>query len=730
MEYQTFEVTVDARADGRYEVRSRSPSGESPPTPCPSVGAEELARRRDALVLGIDRSRAARDVVVREPERFVGSRLRTARTTGTALFEMLFTGPVLEAYRTSLALARAQDTGLRLQLRLHPAELAALPWEFLFDPRDKVFVALNPATPVVRYPELAIAPKTLAIQPPLRVLVMMASPIDLERLDVEGERRRIDEALGTLHNTGQVELGWVSGGAYADLQKALRQGPWHVFHFVGHGGFDEGTSEKGGMLALEFREEHTTHRVSAAILGQLLCAHTSLRLVVLNSCLGARGSEADAFSSVAATLVRLGIPAVVAMQYEISDQAALAFAQSFYTAIAAWVPVDRAVADARADMNATREDSLEWGTPVLLMRAADGRLFGTSPPGSLVPPRSGPGVLDVPRIKPTSSVQPTHVWPAPIGPSVKAAAAGLTLPVLLGAGLALIRMPSAEMRLSAEVSGFTVALDTQTNIGEDIKAARLGVSGLDHILFTGGPNGSGGSESDAIHLAAIVDSGGSGQITLDLRNPLPAGTALSLARGDEPGSFVLKLDSLEELDVPVSGPVAVIVPGETNERMDFGASGSISLRSAGRQLRMDFTPASNVRGPPLVVGLASRGLGLSRIEQFVSGDRIIPRRVSTILGGALEVAGGSRYRLEPRQVLWADSARGTMTASLGDGHLILDYTGKVAGLTTGAEGHFRSLVPSVLHWSLVRQPWALLGGLLLYLAILALAVGYRLRRVR
>src|SRR3712207_8645982 len=39
------------------------------------------------------------------------------------------------------------------------------------------------------------------------------------------------------------------------------------------------------------------------------------------------------FSSTAATLVRRGIPAVVAMQYEISDPAAIQFSARFYTAV-------------------------------------------------------------------------------------------------------------------------------------------------------------------------------------------------------------------------------------------------------------------------------------------------------------------------------------------------------------------------------------------------------------
>lgn len=79
-------------------------------------------------------------------------------------------------------------------------------------------------------------------------------------------------------------------------------------------------------------EDGGTHRLGAGDLALLLAEHRSLRLVVLNSCDTARASASDRFSSTASVLLRRGIPAVVAMQYEISDEAAITFARGFYTA--------------------------------------------------------------------------------------------------------------------------------------------------------------------------------------------------------------------------------------------------------------------------------------------------------------------------------------------------------------------------------------------------------------
>jgi hypothetical protein len=99
---------------------------------------------------------------------------------------------------------------------------------------------------------------------------------------------------------------------------------------------------------------------------------------LLNACEGARSSLRDIFSSTAATLVRRGVPAVLAMQNEITDFAAVELARAFYAALADGLPVDAAVAEARKHVSSLAVNSVEWGTPVLFMRAPDGILFGKS----------------------------------------------------------------------------------------------------------------------------------------------------------------------------------------------------------------------------------------------------------------------------------------------------------------------------------------------------------------
>ena len=118
------------------------------------------------------------------------------------------------------------------------------------------------------------------------------------------------------------------------------------------------------------------HYLTATDLSRLLADHKPLRLVLLNACEGARGSSQDIFSSTASILVRRGIPAVLAMQYPVTDRAAVEFARSFYESLADGLPADAAVAEARKAISIAVADTAEWGTPVLFMRASDGILFG------------------------------------------------------------------------------------------------------------------------------------------------------------------------------------------------------------------------------------------------------------------------------------------------------------------------------------------------------------------
>ncbi|MEK7728455.1 MAG: SUMF1/EgtB/PvdO family nonheme iron enzyme, partial [candidate division KSB1 bacterium] len=70
-----------------------------------------------------------------------------------------------------------------------------------------------------------------------------------------------------------------------------------------------------------------------------------------------------------------GLPAVLAMQYSITDHAAIEFSRAFYDVLAEGLAVDTAVVEARKAVSFAVSNTIEWGTPVLYMRAPDGKIF-------------------------------------------------------------------------------------------------------------------------------------------------------------------------------------------------------------------------------------------------------------------------------------------------------------------------------------------------------------------
>ncbi|HNT24738.1 MAG TPA: CHAT domain-containing protein [Anaerolineales bacterium] len=309
----------------------------------------------------------------RKARRLDSPELTAARQLGGGLFQAVFQGTVRDCLHSSLGKVEEQpQLGLRIKLRLQDApDLADLPWEFLFDPDGGRFLAQSVQTPVVRYLELRERIQPLKVDLPLHILGMVSSPLDYDPLDVKSEQERLHAVLGPLIQAGLVRIAWLAEASLDALRQVLRAGRFHAFHFIGHGGFDQQTEQ--GVLALVDKNGRSV-LAGADRLGVLLHDHRTLRLAVLNSCEGARATTGDPFASLAASLVRQGIPAVTAMQFEISDRAACTFAEEFYAALAQGYPVDAALAEARKAIYCLPED-VEWGTPVLYMRSPDGVLF-------------------------------------------------------------------------------------------------------------------------------------------------------------------------------------------------------------------------------------------------------------------------------------------------------------------------------------------------------------------
>jgi hypothetical protein len=289
---------------------------------------------------------------------------------GEALADLLLPGQVREMLLRSLDTINA-DEGLRLRLLLDDPQIANLPWEYLYlqrTPGEKGlagFLALDPRIVIVRHEAMPQKPGAVQATRPLKVVVALSSPSDLMSLDLEQERRYITEALAEMDG---LELQFVEQITVEALGTAASGS--HIFHFAGHG---YGPEEESSGALIFVDEQARSHPFPADKLAQTLAG---VRLVVLGACESGRRNGVNVWSGMASTLMRSGIPAAVAMQYEIYDRSAIAFTRGFYYALAIGFPVDQAVTQGRlAILNLDGPFDLDFGVPVLYMRAADGLLF-------------------------------------------------------------------------------------------------------------------------------------------------------------------------------------------------------------------------------------------------------------------------------------------------------------------------------------------------------------------
>jgi len=292
-----------------------------------------------------------------------------ARADGQRLFTALFTSADLIK---GWGVAQGKSKQKRLRLRIDPLELHALPWELLCDEID--LLAADADTPFSRY--LAVSREWGAAidERPIRVLAVISNPIDLEekyglpQADVDLETQALKAAIGAA-----AQLDFLAAPITLDrLEAELRKG-YHVLHFIGHGAFNART--KQAALYMQDAAGNAQRVLDADFAGMLNRLQTPPHLVVLAACQSAQQSTSAAFTGLGPQLVQIGLPAVIAMQENVTVVTARQFAATFYQRLLEHGTVDLAMNEARGTL--ITNGRFDAAVPVLFMRLPDGRLWGT-----------------------------------------------------------------------------------------------------------------------------------------------------------------------------------------------------------------------------------------------------------------------------------------------------------------------------------------------------------------
>lgn len=312
-------------------------------------------------------------------------------------------GNVRDLYHHSRGQALAKKRGLRLRLRITPPELASLPWEYTYDEQSGDFLALNAQTVLVRYDHQPVPPLPIMSHHPVPILLLISNPPGTAPLETVQEVQHLITALSDLLNenfvtvdvlfsgmpgereqikpqlANQSRVRLLPGEASVDgLRNALRKGQYRVLHYIGHGIMQP---QIGAALLLT-NEKGRKQVIKARTLARELQS-SNTAVVVLNSCHSATRSTALSFMGLAPALIRVGLPAVIAMQYPILDKNSIAFSRVLYQALADGWPLDAAVTEGRKAIS-TQDSRAQWGVPVLFMRSPNGVIWQTEtePPPS------------------------------------------------------------------------------------------------------------------------------------------------------------------------------------------------------------------------------------------------------------------------------------------------------------------------------------------------------------
>lgn len=162
--YYNFDIAIDHTEDGYFVRVTDSPAGTTVEVFAPPLLPEEVQLMRVAAFQESEGTASQSEA------------LQTLQAFGQALLA-LFPKSLRTVLQSSYRMAYEQRARLRIRLQLGDSpKLAALPWEYLYDPLRGEYCALSTYTPLVRYTKLMHHIRPLGLTTPLRMLVIIASP--------------------------------------------------------------------------------------------------------------------------------------------------------------------------------------------------------------------------------------------------------------------------------------------------------------------------------------------------------------------------------------------------------------------------------------------------------------------------------------------------------------------------------------------------------------------------
>jgi hypothetical protein len=294
---------------------------------------------------------------------------------GGALAQALFADPaVLSAFAQARAQAQALDVKLRIRLLVGGSapELHRLRWETLCDPQDGSPLFTGERLLFSRYlSSVDWSPVRLRPRGDLSALLVISSPSNLGEyslapIDVAAELARARENLGVVTATALPDAASGLRATLENLLTHLHDG-YDILYLVCHGTLKDGEA----WLWLEDSQGQVARLSGSELFQRLREIDAHPRLAVLVSCQSAGDGEGDALAAIGPRMAEAGVPAVIAMQGNLTMETAAQLMPTFFAELQRDGQIDRALSMARGQV---RQRPDYW-MPALFMRLKSGRIW-------------------------------------------------------------------------------------------------------------------------------------------------------------------------------------------------------------------------------------------------------------------------------------------------------------------------------------------------------------------
>lgn len=280
---------------------------------------------------------------------------------GKSLYQSLFQGTIAQSWHTAQGIAHNRTQPLRLRLHLKDPLVAKLPWEILHA-GDR---PLTTNTEIL-FSRYHLNPRIRPLQDnplvdPLNILMVLSAPSDQQGLALDQEMHRLKGELQHHEGMGlDIHLDILTFPDREQLTRTLEQGQYHIFHYSGH----SQANAWGGEIYLKNQHSGLTEQLHGEDLAGLL-VNNGILMALFNSCSSAGTGD----TSLAESLLKRGIPSVLAMGDRIPDQVAITFSQLFYRNLKREYAIDLSLNRTRQGLIAAYgSDALYFALPILYLQ--------------------------------------------------------------------------------------------------------------------------------------------------------------------------------------------------------------------------------------------------------------------------------------------------------------------------------------------------------------------------